>query len=1617
MQTRDLHRTSRLERVVGPRRATLLTDLGQTAMVAVLAITLIIGVMGGVLVATVVQSAPLQAQTQVAVLAHRALEAGENAYITAINTNPSLAQCNTGTNASGTCSGVNYGVWNQVTNSGTNNGDAEWYAFGNPQPTFDPTTKALTNLEVQVVGAAASNSTPNKYLFDTEDLNLASTNGFLTHVWWSNYESYSQTGDYSDCSYNWTNNAYDAANNDGGCSPVYFANGDYLFGPTYTNDSVFVSNAGSGPAFGNTASGVASTVQTADPHCLFVDTNSGMNGSDANCLSATGPESAVALYDKTNSTYGHAVEQPPQSDAQLATEANEFGCLYSGPTQISLGTTTQTSPLGVVTTVGTMNVVSPDTEEVAGVDQDNASNNSNDCPTDGSAPLPSNGVVYVQTANGQPTEPIDPGANPFDDYVANSVTNVTASPSPTPVTAGKTVLLTATVTSSVQQIASGASVSFSQTTTNTHGGTSSSAISGCTSQANWSTVVPVGGNEQSSVTCQVTETASNTGAFSATYSGGTYVNTSQGNLGQSNTLSPGVTPGANSQTTAGGCSSCYYGETSDPDAEGDAFVNGSLSGELTIGSSNNVIIDGNINYYDCKSWVQGQSGLDDFCPYSDAGPNDSLGLIANQYVEVNHPVTSAGGSVLPSCGGTPGALCDPSAPKGAFINNASQAGITIDAAILALNQSFVVNNYGSGGAEGELAIYGSVQQYGRGPVGQFDPTTGDLTSGYLKNYTWDPLLDYVSPPDYLVPSTAPWDLTSITSTASEHPTEVCPPLQGIYSGGTATAPITNYCSQSSGGLPGYPTSTAPSPPTDVYATATSGGVATVNWTDPANTGGSTIRYYTVSPIPGCSSCTNLVANGTSTTSAVISGLTPDASYVFTVTATNGNGTSDPSAPSASMTAPDVPFAPTSVSALGNANDTVTVSWTDPSAVGSPITQYNVIPSPACGSCTGLQVSGATASTATVSGLTVGGTYTFTVTATNGLGTSAPSLPSNPVEVPTQPGAPLAVTATSDANGQSVVTWTAPLSNGGMAVSGYRVTSSPGGKTCTTAGATSCTVSGLTNGTAYTFTVTATNSIGTGPASAPSPAATPAAVPGTPTIGTATASSGQVSVTFSTPATNGTPITGYTVTSNPGGIAATCSSSPCVVTGLTNGTAYKFSVVANSAAGPSASSGYTTTVTPTGPPGPPTAVTATSYANGQSVVAWTAPSSNGGSTITGYEVTSSGGQTCTTTGATTCTVSGLANGTSYTFTVTATNALGTGLASVASAAATPATVPGAPTGATAVGGYTQATVTWAAPASNGGAAVTGYTVTSSSGGHTCTTGGTSCVVTGLTDGTPYTFTVIATNAAGNSSASAATTSVTPTTTVPGAPTTVTASSSANGQSVVSWTAPTYTGGSSIIHYTVTSSPGAKICTTSNGTTTTCTVTGLTNGTAYTFTVTATNGIGTGPASAPSAPATPSTVPGAPTGVTATTHQNTSSVVSWTAPTSNGGSSITSYTVTSSTGARTCTTTGATTCTVSGLTNGTSYTFTVTATNSAGTGAASIASAAVVPATLPGAPTGVTATSNVSTQSTVTWTSPSSNGGWPSPGTRSPRTTGRPAPRRGPPRAPSRVCPTAPRTRSR
>ena len=554
----------------------------------------------------------------------------------------------------------------------------------------------------------------------------------------------------------------------------------------------------------------------------------------------------------------------------------------------------------------------------------------------------------------------------------------------------------------------------------------------------------------------------------------------------------------------------------------------------------------------------------------------------------------------------------------------------------------------------------------------------------------------------------------------------------------------------------------------------------------------------------------------------------------------------------------VPGPPTiAIAAAGNTQ--AAIAFAPPASNGgSPITSYTATSSPG-----GISASGA-ASPILVGGLVNGTAYTFTVTATNAVGTGPPSAPSNSVTPNTVPGAPTIGIATAG-NAQATVAFTPPASDGGSPITAYTVTSSPGGLSAS-GGASPITVAGLTNGTAYTFTVTATSAIGTGLASAPSNSVTPATVPGAPNVAIAAAGNTQAAVAFTPPASNGgSPIASYTVASSPGGISASGATSPILVGGLTNGTAYTFTVSATNGVG-RVLLRRLRTASRQRPFRVPRRSASPSRAISQARVTFTPPASNGGSPITSYTATSSPGGITASGAASPITVAGLTNGTAYTFTVTATSAIGTGLASAPSNSVTPATVPGAPTIGTPTAGVAQATVAFTPPASDGGSRITSYTVTSSPGGISANGVASPVTVTGLTNGTVYTFTVTASNAVGTGPASAASNNVT-LAAVPGAPTIV-AANAGNQRAIVAFTPPASNGGSPITSYTATCGAFSAM-----GTASPLIVTGLTNGIAYSCSVTATNAVGAGPPSA-AASVTPSAV-----------------VRSYTAPSATGSGTIT------------------------------------------------------------------------------------------------------------------------------
>jgi len=283
----------------------------------------------------------------------------------------------------------------------------------------------------------------------------------------------------------------------------------------------------------------------------------------------------------------------------------------------------------------------------------------------------------------------------------------------------------------------------------------------------------------------------------------------------------------------------------------------------------------------------------------------------------------------------------------------------------------------------------------------------------------------------------------------------------------------------------------------------------------------------------------------------------------------------------------------------------------------------------------------------------------------------------------------------------------------------------------------------------------------------------------------------------------------------------------------------------------------------------------------------------------------------------------------------------------------ATVPDSPTSVSAVAGNTQATVSFTAPVNDGGSAITGYTVTSDPDGITASGSSSPIIVTGLTNGTSYTFTVVATNSIGNSASSDPSSAVTPSTT-PSAPT-ITGITGGNRELSVAFTAGA-TGDSAITNYKYSTNNGTTFRafspadTTSPLVITTLSTDGttlLTNGTTYQIKILAINANGDGTAST-AVSGTPSTTPSAPT-ITSISPNTQQLSVAFTAG-ATGGSAITNYKYSTDNGttfrafspADTTSPVVITTLSADGttlLTNGTTYPIIILAVNANGDGAQS------------------------------------------------------------------------------
>ena len=571
---------------------------------------------------------------------------------------------------------------------------------------------------------------------------------------------------------------------------------------------------------------------------------------------------------------------------------------------------------------------------------------------------------------------------------------------------------------------------------------------------------------------------------------------------------------------------------------------------------------------------------------------------------------------------------------------------------------------------------------------------------------------------------------------------------GIYAySPTSTFPSSTFNGSNYWVDPVFVPAVAPGQVTNVSGVAGPGSVA-LTWSAPSS--GGPVTSYTVTPYIGAEAQHSVTVTGTPpSTGLTVTGLTPGTEYTFTVQASNPNGAGPASSRSSAVvpSATFPPSAPTAVTATG-ASSAALVTWTPSSGNGGAITGYVVTPYVGTTAGTSVEV-GASATAATVKGLTNGTTYTFTVTALNAYGSSPPSAASNAV-IPEDTIFDFGTPATVDsADSHSVVIGVKFTSSQAGAVTGIRFYKA--------AANTGTHIGSLWSSTGVLL-ASATFS--------------------------GESASGWQQVRFSSPVSisaNTTYVASYLApkghySDTASGFSAGGVSNP-PLSALGNAVSAD-GVYTYSSTNAFPTSSYKATnywvdldFLPTPPPGRPTAVKAAA-GPGSAVLKWTPPSAGG--PVTEYVITPYIGATPQTSTlisgappASSTTIKGLTNGVSYTFTVQAFNANGGGPVSEQSNAITPTalTAPSAPLAVTASGASSQALVSWSVPVSEGGSEITTYVVTPYLGASPQTpievpASSTSLLVEGLVNADAYSFTVIATNAVGSSPPSSPSNTITP-----------------------------------------------------------------------------------------------------------------------------------------------------------------------------------------------------------------------------------------------------------------
>ena len=705
--------------------------------------------------------------------------------------------------------------------------------------------------------------------------------------------------------------------------------------------------------------------------------------------------------------------------------------------------------------------------------------------------------------------------------------------------------------------------------------------------------------------------------------------------------------------------------------------------------------------------------------------------------------------------------------------------------------------------------------------------------------------------------------------------------------------------------------------------------ASLAWNAPTQSGGADVTDYVVEYSSNSGSTWTVFADGVSTsTAATVTGLVNGTTYQFRVKAVSSGGTSEASSTATAIVGvPSAPTS-LSATPLGLSVRLSWTAPTQNggSAVTDYVAQFSA-DSGATWSTFSDSIS--TSTTTTVTGLTNGLTYQLRVSAVNSVGTSAYSSVVIAVPwAASLPSAPLDLAIASYGLNQVGLSWTIPATNGGDTITDYVIEySSSSGSTWATftdpvSSIRSTTVTDLVSGASYIFRVSARNSAGTGDPSVVSAAVRPG-VPTAPCCITEMLVGPQyVALRWGAPTSDGgSAVTNYVVEYTiDDGVSWTTWSEPTgngtnrTITGLLDGVPHKFRISARNAIATGPPSDVSDAYTPLTPTAPGRPLNAVATANtGQVGLDWDTPTTDGGAPITDYliEYSSNSGSTWTTyvdtvSTATIATIRTLPVGISVIFRVSAINSRGTGAASLNSnsittigaltndpfagaevfsgttgAVSSSTLTASRETGEPSHGGYgASASIWYKWVATQDGTLVVdtrlsvfdtllgAYTGTQVNALTTLAAnddsgGGTwSSVTVTVVAGTSYFFAI---DGYGNRKGSTTLNwqfTVAPDPTAPSAPRNVRGSA---GDQLVTlyWEAPLDNGSRIVTTYTATSSPGSKTCTSTGALT--CTVRGLTNGVAYTFSVTATNAIGTSTASTASDPVTPAaaSTPEAPT----------------------------------------------------------------------------------------------------------------------------------------------------------